>query len=63
MINRTKRTDTANSMDRLSDADLDTVAGGRMKLPTAVPPSVQSGAGAGIPIGEWNSVPHYLGPF
>jgi hypothetical protein len=63
MINRTKRIDTANSAERLGDTDLDAVAGGRMKLPTAVPPAVQSGAGAGIPIGEWSSVPHYLGPF
>jgi hypothetical protein len=63
MIDRTKRIEAANSAQRLGDAALDAVVGGRMKLPTAVPPAIPSGGGQGVPIGEWSSVPHYLGPF
>jgi hypothetical protein len=63
MMNHTRRMDTANPAERLSDAALDAVVGGRMKQITAVPPAIPSGGGAGVPIGEWSSVPHYLGPF
>jgi hypothetical protein len=63
MFNRRKRIETANSTELLSDAALDAVVGGRMKLITAVPPATQSGSGAGLPIGEWSGFPHYLGPF
>jgi hypothetical protein len=59
-----KTADRSVARSSLNDAELDLVAGGRMKLPgpkPVNPPS--SGSGAGMPFGEWSTIPHYLGPF
>jgi hypothetical protein len=45
MIDRTKRIDAANLPARLDDAVLDTVVGGRMKLPGPVAASAPTGGG------------------
>ena len=64
MIYSTKSIDTVLPADTsaLRDTELEAVAGGRMKLPTAVPSSTPYGQGAGLPFGEWSLHPTYL-PF
>ena len=63
MTRPAKRLDTTATSERLSDAALDAVVGGRMKLPGPVVASAPTGGGTGTTIGEWSGFPHYLGPF
>jgi hypothetical protein len=63
MINSTQSIKTADkARSALDEAQLDLVAGGRMKLITAVPPPVPSGTGPGPSIGEWHNLPRPLWP-
>jgi hypothetical protein len=65
MVNNTKNIeviDTVKPTDRctLSEAALDVVVGGRMKLPGPNVNSVPYGEGGGQPFGEWAMHPNYL---
>jgi hypothetical protein len=58
-----KTADRIAARSSLNDAELDLVSGGRMKLPGPVSASPPPSGGAGMPFGEWSTIPHYLGPF
>lgn len=65
MVNSTKNVeviDTVKPTDRcpLSEAALDLVAGGRMKLLGPAVNGAPYGEGGGQPFGEWATHPNYL---
>jgi hypothetical protein len=60
---RIKIIDAVNPTN-LSDAALDAVVGGRMKLPGPAPSGTPYGGAGGQPIDiQWAQHPNYLGPF